>query len=91
MAGVKVLGLALDRTVDVHPHRGAPRAFMMNLPLVWDAECVGLQERVIAAGEHPCSKIRRVSARITMRRPQDRRPLLLVGEEKAGVVVPSTP
>lgn len=64
---------------------------MSNLPLVWDAVCDGLQEKVIAAGERPRSKIRRVSARITIRRPQGLRPLLLVGEEKAGVVVPSTP
>lgn len=38
---------------------------MINLPLVWDVVCVGLQERVIVSGECPPSKIRRVSARIS--------------------------
>lgn len=49
MAGVKARGSALDkRIVEVHPHRGAPSAFMVNVPLVWDVLCIGLQGRVIA-------------------------------------------
>lgn len=64
---------------------------MINLLLVWDLVCVGLQERMIVSGECSRSKIRRVSTRIAMRRPQDGRPLLLSGEEKAGIMVPSTP
>lgn len=91
MANVKTLGLALDRTVDVCSHRGARSPFIISLLLVWDVLCIGLQERTMAAGRHPRSKIRLLSARITMRRPQGRRPLLLLGEKKAGGVVPSTP
>lgn len=64
---------------------------MINVPLVWDAPYIGLQGRVIAAGECPHSKIRLASASITMCTPQDHRPLLLLGVEKADVAAPSTP
>lgn len=90
MAGVKALGLALAGTVGVYSSRGAARAFMMNLPSVWDVLSVGLQERTLVAWEHARSKIRLVSSRIAICRPQDRRPLLLMDEEKAGMAVPLT-
>lgn len=44
MAGVKALGLALDRIVEVHPYRGAPSAFMINVPLVWMCCALGYRE-----------------------------------------------